>query len=190
MSIDTDLIYDVRRLVGKQVKILPYARGYVPRDTLFRLWKTMEDDEIADFVFHSHLENGTPYKTAGDLVEFMKMFDPDAKRFLLIILSVEGDIILGATWFDDVIVKHKASMSIFMIKGHRGDTAAEAAKISLDYAFNALDMKMIWAFTPWPHAVNLAKKVGFKPIATLPEILPQQYGNKDMHILRIKREEF
>lgn len=186
--ISQEVNFDVKKLYGKTLKLLPYARGFCPRDILYHLWSVLESEGLTNFVFHSHFENGTPYRTTGDLVEFVKLFD-DPNRCLLIAVSLENRIV-GAIWFDDIVRKFKASISIFMIKGYRKEAAIEAVHLALDYAFHGLGIQTVWAITPWLHAANLARNTGFKTIVTVPDMLPQENGDKDLHILRIKREEF
>jgi len=183
----TALEFDVKRLVGKSVRLMPYARGYCPRDMLYQLWKAMDSDQLTDYVFHSFNGPQTPYSQRGDLVEFVKMFEPDhGYRILLIVLDATVDKLAGAIWFDEIVEKQRASISIFMLTGYRGEPAIEAVRMALDYMFTAFDMKAIWAFTPWLHAVNLAKNTGFIQQAKLAELAK----DKEMTILRINKEDF
>lgn len=188
---ETSVLEMTKRLVGEKVMLMPYSRGYCPRDTLYRLWRMMDDEGLTKYVFHSATENGTPYPMGGDLVDFVKMFEPEhGKRFLLIVLDVTGEQLVGALWFDDIVGNHRASISIFMTEGYRGDAAEEAGRMALDYVFNQFCFMEIWAFTPWLHASRLAEKCGFVPIAVLPSLIPGKKETMDMRVLKITKEQF
>lgn len=186
--------YDLEKLEGQYVRLWPYSRGYYPRDTLYHLWRLVEEDNAAPSLFHSQLcpIPTVPYEWRGDLVEFVKVFESES-RILLIAQSVQKDEIAGFFWFDDVVSKFRASCNIFYRRRYWGHPAREASRLAIGYGFEFLEFKSVWAYTPWDHAAKHAEAVGFHPLISLPEMFQSQNSDGKLyplHILRLTRQEW
>lgn len=179
----------LQRLVGPTVMLVPYARGYSPRDMLYRLWRAMEEEGLSKYVFHSWQGKATLFDQRGDLVEFIKMFEPDhGARPLVIALSADGQKLAGAIWIDDVIMGHRANLSIFMLKDYRGESALEAGLMAMDYFTTLFNLPTLWSFTPWRHAAELARKGGFQDVAILPGYVRHEGEEKAVYVLKWTKE--
>src|SRR3989441_10223124 len=82
-------------LEGQHVRLWPYFRGVYPRNTLASLWQVMEADQAVEKVFHAQPKYGrqeTPYPIRGDLISFVRYFEPDQEgtRLLLVAQAVES----------------------------------------------------------------------------------------------------
>lgn len=176
--------FDVNRLAGTHVRLWPYARGWYPRDILYRCWLVMERDGATARVFHSSVSPpDIPYSQQGDLTEFVTLL-ADPRRVVLIVQAAATDDILGLIWFDDLIPQHRALCNIFMCKAAYGPAAEEASTLAAAYAFEHLQVPTLWAFTPWPVAVAHAKSIGFQVLAQLPGLVP---GGMPMCALKMER---
>ena len=183
--------YSLDRLKGKTVEILPYVRGYYPRDILYNLWRSMEDDDLASAVFpQSKNEDQAPFKLQGDLIEFVNYFS-DPKRILLIVRDHIKGVIAGLHWYDDVILNFRGWANMFYKKEYWGESAYEAGQLCLDYGFNYLNYKIIYGHTPWAKAAGYAEKAGMTLLYKMPMGYLLSDGTiTDMNILYIKKEDF
>ena len=186
---------EIEQLVtGKHVKLYPYVRGLWPPETLFTLWQMMRDQDAGEKIFFGRPGGGTPYSTAGDLVDFVKFFEPEppAQRHLLLAQSqAEPDQIVGIFWFDDLVPGHRAAGSVLYRKRYWGEPAREASRLALAYGFEVLGVGSIWAYTPWRTGFKHAEAAGMNHVATLPNYVIAADGKPmDLHILRVLKEEF
>lgn len=183
-------------MTGEHVRLYPYVRGHWPPETLYALWKLlMPDQDTAKNIFfgRSVLGPPTPYPTLGDLVEFVRFFDPDppGQRRLLIAESLRtpGEVV-GLFWFDDLVPGHRAAGNVLYRRRFWGAPAREASRLALAWGFAELGVRAIWAYTPWRVAVKHCEAVGLRLVATLPEFVELDGVPQDMHILRVRKEEF
>ena len=183
-------------MTGEHVRLYPYVRGHWPPETLYALWKLlMPDQDTAKNIFfgRSVLGPPTPYPTLGDLVEFVRFFDPDppGQRRLLIAESLRtpGEVV-GLFWFDDLVPGHRAAGNGLYRRRFWGAPAREASRLALAWGFAELGVRAIWAYTPWRVAVKHCEAVGLRLVATLPEFVELDGVPQDMHILRVRKEEF
>lgn len=182
--------FDLSQLKGEQCELFPYHRGAFPRDTLYRLWAIMEEDGAADKVFHGQpIDETLPQSTRGDLFSFCELFSHPMRFLLMVVAKATGEF-AGLIWFDDLVAGERASANLFFRRKYYGPLAMEAGQISLRYAFAHLNVKVLWAFTPWKEAAGYARRLGFKHIATLAAFTRVNGQMQDVQILRLPREEY
>ena len=182
-------------MTGQHARLYPYVRGHWPPETLYALWKLlMPDQETAKKIFFGRpAPAGAPYPILGDLVEFVRFFDPDppGQRRLLIAQSLrEPDQVVGLFWFDDLVPGHRAAGNVLYRRRFWGAPAREASRLALAWGFAELGVRAIWAYTPWRIAVKHCEAVGLSLVATLPEFIEVDHVPTDMHILRVRKEDF
>jgi RimJ/RimL family protein N-acetyltransferase len=178
---------------GKLTKLYPYVRGLWPPETLFTLWQMMRDQDATEKVFFGRVNGLLPYPTTGDLVDFVKFFEPEPpqQRVLLLAQSQEEpDQVVGIFWFDDIVPGHRAAGSVLYRRRYWGEPAREASRLALAYGFEVLGVASIWAYSPWRTGFNHAEAAGMTWVATLPHYVIAGGQPMDLHILRIRREEF
>jgi len=179
------------RLTGEHVKLWPYAPGYYPRDLAYRLWRIVEDEKAIPLIFWGRfaVSRETPIEIRGDLVDFARMMGT-ANGVLLIATEVQTEALVGFIWFEEIIPKYKAMASIFMRQRYWGDPAIEAGRLGERYAFEVLDLKWIWAMTPWQAAISYCQRIGFKTVSVLPDFALIEGKEHDVTFLRITRGEY
>ena len=170
----------------------PYERGRYPRDTLYLLWRMIEEEHVADKLFFGQTVDPGHAGVRGDLAAFCDMFSDPRRR--LLIAQAPGDngtsgALMGLIWFDDVIPQHRASVNIFMRRRYWGVPARDLAGLALRYIFEAEGLQHVWAYTPWPLAIRMAEAVGFRQVAVLPEFLAVDGAVHDVTILRVTPHE-
>lgn len=182
-------------MTGELVRLYEHQRGHWPPETLATLWRIlMPDLDTAKKIFFGRLIGPvTPYPTLGDLVEFVRFFEPElpGQRRLLIVQSVEApDQVVGLFWFDDLVPGHRAAGNVLYRRRFWGAPAREASRLALAWGFAELGVRAIWAYTPWRLAVRHCEAVGLSLVATLPEFVELDGIPSDMHILRVRKEDF
>lgn len=180
ISTDTD------HLVGTSVRLWPYVRGYYARDTMYRLWKTIEDAQAGPQLFWGSQDR---QEIHGDLVMFCRFFD-DASRHLVILTNLDGSAIIGCIWFDELIPEYRAFGSIFLVPDSRGKQSQEAIQLGIRYGFETFQLRSIWGLTPWPAAVRLCHQAGFETVAVLPGFTKLDGICRDVTVLRLTKEQF
>lgn len=184
-------MFDVASLDGRLCQLFVYARGYLPRDVLYHAWRAMEEDEAAGRVFHAYqVESGEPFGLRGDLAYFCDYFAPQHGRQLLICQAKVDESIAGFIWFDDIIPQYRGMANLFFRRKFFGSVAFEAGKMALTFAFEALNLKALWALTPWREANAYAKRLGFQSITTLPQFTLIDQKPTDMQLLRLTVEDY
>ena len=173
-------------LSGQHVRLYPYVRGAFPRETLYALWRAVEDDGAAARLFYAQPALEESHR--GDLTEFIAYFT-DPKRVLYIAQSLKTDQVAGMVWFDDIQVGHRAAANVFFRRRYWGAAAGEGSRLALDAAFETMGVAAIWAYTPWPHAVRHAERAGMREVAVLPEFICIEGRPHDLHVLRVCRED-
>ncbi|HMC63819.1 MAG TPA: GNAT family protein [Gemmataceae bacterium] len=181
-------------LEGQHVRLWPYFRGVYPRNTLASLWQVMEADQAVEKVFHAQPKYGrqeTPYPIRGDLISFVRYFEPDQEgtRLLLVAQAVESGEVAGMFWFDDIIIGHKANANIWYRRKFWGHPAREASRIACRYGFEVLGYQAIWALTPWRTAVAHGESMGFEPVTVLPGYLLIDDHPADLTVMKLTRED-
>lgn len=151
------------------------------RSILGVLWQLMEREGATGKVFHA-----TQGPERGDLVEFVRYFD-DPKRYLLI--AVDEAQPVGLVWFDDYVPGHRAAINIFYARRVWGEKSRAATREAVGWAFQALNVPAIWAYTPHHTAIRHGQALGFSIIAVLPEFACVDGKPQDVTILRMLREE-
>lgn len=174
-------------LQGQHVRLYPYQREGFPRDVLYACWKAMEDDGAALKLFYAQPAASDAQR--GDLTEFVA-YMTDPKRLVYLAQSLKTDELAGMVWFDDIQPGHRAAANVFFRRRFWGPAAAEGSRLALGQAFVTLNLASIWAYTPWPNAVRHAQRAGMRPITVLPAFVLVGGTPRDIHILRVTREEF
>ena len=177
---------DHSHLVGTHVRLIPYARGGVPRETLPVLWYLIEKSGDHEKLFTAQQVPQTPYSWRGDPTEFMA-YVSDPKRLLFIVQDTKDEAVVGLWWLDDIVPGYRASANIWMARRAWGKPAREASTLGIDYAFSVLGMEAIWAYTPHQAAKRHAEAVGLTLVATLPGYILTAEGPRDVFVLRRMR---
>ena len=174
-------------LTGSLVRLWPYVPGIYGRDTLYRIWRAMEDDGSTHQAFW---DAGVPSVSAADLGSFAKAFHDTTTKILFMVESQDTQTLVGAIWFTHIMPSHQATASIWMTKQARGAMTRQASACALDYAFTAWDVRQVWCETPWPAARALARRLGFSHVASLPEYCAFDGQYLDVHVYRITKEHY
>jgi len=182
-------------LTGQHVKLYPYVRGYFPPETLYTLWHLMRAQGAIGKLFYGRLPSAEapPHRLCGDLVHFVKFFEPEepnARPLLLVQSQKQPEDIAGMVWFDDMIPEHRAAGSVFYRRKYWGEPAREATRLAIAWAFAVLKVESCWAYTPWKTGRRHAQAVGMNLVATLPGYVVVDTTPTDLDIYRITREEF
>jgi RimJ/RimL family protein N-acetyltransferase len=180
-------------LTGEHVRLHLYRRGAWPPETLFTLWQAMRADGALEKVFWGIPPGGqAPFSMQGDLVSFVKLFDPDppARRDVLIAESLvhQGELV-GAFWFDDHVPGVRVAGSVWYRRRFWGVAAREASKLAVRWGFATFDVPAIWAYTPWPVAARHAEAEGLQVVARLPDYIHAEGRLHDLYVLKVLREE-
>jgi hypothetical protein len=174
-------------LTGSLVRLYPYDRGAFPREVLYAMWRAVEDDHASRYLFYGQVCQDEHHR--GDLQEFVTYFT-DPKRLLYIAQSLRTDELAGMVWFDDIQPGYRAAANVYFRRRSWGPAALEGSRLAIGAAFDALKLEHVWAYTPWDHAVRHAKRAGMMPVALLPGFVRIDGQPRDIHVLRLKREDF
>lgn len=175
-------------LTGEHVRLWPYIRGVWPRETPFKLWQMVEQEQASQRLFWVDAV-GMRANTVGDLHEFLAFLGTDRRLVLMAeSLAHPGDL-AGLFWFDDITEGHKAGAGVCYRRRYWGAPAREASRLALQYGFAAWDLEAIYAYTPFPVAQKHAEACGMTTIAELPRFI--KFGEKyhTLYICRVLREE-
>lgn len=172
-------------LAGQQARLWPYAPECYPSDLLYVLWRQLQADGSLKFAFWED-------QNRGSLAEFLAYFDPSSPmaRPLVVAQSLADEQLIGIYWFSDVRMGHRAAINLCLRKGYRGEKAAEANGLILDYGFRLWQLQAIWASTPWRHARDYALQWGFTLMATLPDLHRIDGHERSLYVLRMTREDW
>ena len=181
--------YDLNRLKGKLVNVWPYARGYFAPDLPYQLWSAMAKEDALKLVFFEEPVQETPIATHADLAFFTE-YILNPQRIVLLITAVGSEELAGLIWFDGLIPHFRATGNYWMRRKYWGYPTFEASRIALDYVFNSLDLKSVWAYTPWLTSVKTTKRLGFDYVTALPESTFAAGKVRDMHVSVMRREKF
>ena len=181
--------YDLSRLQGKLVTLTPYVHGYSSRDMLYQLWVLIEQEKVWNLIFYDTQESETPVPTRGDLGTFA-VYMATPGRLPLIVQDNKSGEISGLMWYDSIIPKFRAQGSYWMRRRFWGHRTREAALIALDYGFHYLNLKTVWAFTPWLTSVKTTNSLGFTYVASIPDYCLTDGKIRDIHVSYLKREDF
>lgn len=168
------------------MRLWPYAPGvFGLRDTLYRVWKLMEEDGATAHTFWD--ETGFP--TSGDLCSFIRSFDGVPGKLLTMVERTDTEQLCGAIWFTNMVVGHQAYATMWMAKDARGVIALEAAQLVLPPLFRMFNLQQLWAVTPWANAGAMCRRVGFKRWCVLPGYCQWEGQPKDVWLYRLTRHE-
>ena len=181
--------YDPQRLKGKLINVHPYVRGYFAPDMPYQLWSLMGKEDALKLVFFEKIDEETPIPTHADLA-FFTDYILDPKKIVLLITSPDDSEIAGLIWFDGIIREFRATGSYWMRRKYWGHPTREASRIALDYMFNGLGIKSVWAYTPWITSVKTTNSLGFDYVAALPDCTMAGGKVRDMHVSVLRRENF
>jgi len=167
--------------------LTPYVRGQFPRDVLAHLWSLMEAEGACATVFHTAVPvAGARYDTRGDLVDFVRLFEPAPPAVTLTLLVTEPDgALAGLVWFSDLVPGRRAAIGIWYRHRAWGARARAATREACRLAFATLKVPAIWGYTPWYTAVRHGEAIGFTRVATLPGYTA---SGRDLAILRLLPE--
>ena len=174
-------------LTGRYVRLYPYQRGAFPREVLYACWRAVEDEGAARLLFYA--QPVAQESERGDLTEFVSYFT-DAKRVVYIVQNLKTDELAGMIWFDDIQPGYRAAANVFFRRRAWGAPALEGSRLALGHVFETLGVQSIWAYTPWKHAVRHATRAGMMPVALLPGFVRIDGVARDIHVLRLRREDF
>ena len=165
-----------------EIRLWPYVPGVYRRDALYRVWALMEQDGETIRAFW---DRASSPETCADLASFIKTFDGVPTTQLAMVEGPGG--LIGCIWCSEIMIGHQAFISIWMRKDSR--TYAQAAAIqAITHAFQAWELRQLWAITPWHNALALAVRLGFEHIATLPDYCRFPDRSYDAHVLRLTKE--
>lgn len=152
---------------GGALRLWPYLRGYMPRDTLGQLWAAVEAAGDWGRLFWWREEEGqTPFPTQGDLVDFMEFFtDPEDPKILLIGEAMNS--LVGACWFYLRQPDGSCEGGTWIAPEWRGVFSREMVNRSLAFIQEVHDIRSVNATTPWPDARNLCLKCGFQLLQSI-----------------------
>ena len=174
-------------IAGEHVRLHLFQRSGFPRATLYTLWRYVEDAGAYQQLFYAQPVQDE--NDRGDLIEFVNYFT-DSKRILYICQSLKTDDVAGMVWFDDIQPGWKAAANIFFRRRYWGKPALEGARLALGHIFDTLKVESIWAYTPWKHAISHAERAGMIAVALLPGFVRINGAPRDIHVLRVLREDF
>ncbi|MBI3937143.1 MAG: GNAT family N-acetyltransferase [Betaproteobacteria bacterium] len=179
------------RLVGEHVRLWPYVRGYFPRHALYVLWQMMEAERAAPLLFYGRPGRADlPEATQGDLVDFIRCFEPqEGRRALLLVQGLRSGETEGMVWFDD-FTPHRCAINMFYRRRAWGTVAREGSRLACGYAFENFGVKSIWGYSPFPLAVRHAEAIGFRILAVLPRYAWVNGKAQDMSVGCLTRDEY
>ena len=173
---------DVAFLKGELVTLWPYVRGRYARDILYKLWYMIESEGGTGRLFWGQQVQDEALR--GDLPAFVETAQ---QRLVLIVQDNKDQDLAGLFWFEDWILKQRATISVYMRKQSRGPAAREAMKIALRYAYEIMDVSHVWGLTPFVEACRYAERCGFKHLCDLPGLAIIKGTPHDVHVLRAGR---
>jgi hypothetical protein len=165
------------------VQIFPYVRGEYPRDTMYAIWRMVEEAKAAEHLFWGSQE---PDAIKGDLTAIVKFFD-DQNRVLIMLSTEDGKDMIGFLWFDDFIPGLRCFGSVFIKPQYRGKVGNAGIVKACQYVFDVFHVKAIWGVTPWREARAAVMACGFQTVTVLKEFV--KVGNEvlDAHIVKKER---
>ena len=179
------MIAALETTTAKAVRIWPYEPGAYGRDTLYRVWKLMEDDQATRACFwdEANLETG------ADLASFIQAFEGVTSKQLLMIERCDTGLLCGCFWVTQIQPNHQAFVSMWMHSDARGPMSGVAAHMALNYTFTRWNLGQVFAMTPWANAGALCRMMGFSRTAVLPDFCKWTDGKfLPVSIYRLVRE--
>jgi len=174
---------------GKTLSILPYARGYFPRHTLYEIWQAIECEKVSDRIFWdpSLDSSPAPVSMAGDLTAFVTAMNKPTSEILIGYENATATL-AGLFWFSELQPTHQAIANIWVSRAFHGSGSREFSTLCLDYGFAVWNFRQVWVTTPWPEAKRLAMDMGFEVVGMLEDYV--RHGNefRALHFLRLTKE--
>lgn len=162
-------------LASPTLLVVPYARhsGF-PGDTLHHVYTAMQTAKVMDQVFYEdHIED------LESFVEYMR------KALLYIVITRDPVNIVGAAWFTNVS-PYRANVGVWYRKEIQGEIGRQISRRICTYIFHTYGWQYIWGLTPWRQAAKHGEKIGFKPIATLPDFVKVGNQLRDLYVIRLE----
>lgn len=185
-----------------RVKITPWYRGLGRRDSIYLLWRMMDEEDATKYVFYGQELAPEDEKLRGDLVDFCRFFEPvigDWKQILM--FQDKACDFMGYGWFEKIELGVRANYGVFVRRKYWGSMAREASRKAFEWGFaeEGLAVKEIIAYSPWRWAISHGEWLGMKIIDVIPHIcildnVPRRIQVRgkplDVTVLKITREEF
>ena len=165
------------------VQIHPYLRGEYPRDTMFKIWRMVEDAKASAHLFWGSQE---PDAIKGDLTAVCNFFH-DPNRVLIMVATEDNTDLIGFLWFDDFIPKLRCFGSVFIKPEYRGKLGHAGILKACQYVYDFLDVQTIWGVTPWKEARAAVMACGFQTVALLRQFVKVNGEVLDAHIVKKER---
>lgn len=165
------------------VEIWPYVRGQYPRDTMYTIWRMVEEAKAAPHLFWGSQE---PETIKGDLVAMAKFFD-DPNRVLVMLSTADNTEPVGFLWFDDFVPNLRCFGSVFIKPKYRGKVGNAGIVKACQYIFDSFGVKTIWGITPWREAKAAVMACGFQPVALLRQFVKVGDEVLDAHVVKKER---
>lgn len=165
------------------VEIWPYVRGQYPRDTMWTVWRMVEEAKAAPHLFWGSQE---PDAIKGDLVAVTKFFD-DPNRVLIMLSTPDNTDLVGFLWFDDFIPGLRCFGSVFIKPQYRGKVGNAGIVKACQYVFDTFQVSTIWGITPWREAKAAVMACGFQPVALLRKFVKVGDEVLDAHVVKKER---
>lgn len=162
------------------MRLVPYARGVYGRDTLYHVWRLMEDEQMAQQIFYS--QQCTDERWRGDLVECVGYFSCQSPpRMLVLPQDKISEEIMGLVWFDHM--GHVGTMGLCYRKRFRGKHGQAATALACQYAFATFSFTRVFGFTPYKEAVAHVRALGWTRVGHLPGFV--RINGQDRHLYQM-----
>ena len=172
-------------LENDTVLLHPYARGVQGRDTLYYVWRLMEDEGDAQQIFYSQL--CADERTRGDLVECVHYFSSTMPvRFLVMPQEKTSEEFMGLVWFDHL--GHVGSVGVFYRKAYRGKASQMATQLACEYAYATFGYSRLFGFTPYKAAVRHVRALGWQHVGKLPGFVCIDGKERDLYQMMHTKE--
>lgn len=149
-------------LTGHHVRLWPYAAALFPRDTLYQVWRAIEEEHGWPRIFWWQ---DAADAQKGDLVAFAEYM---RDKTPVLVQKRDTDKLCGLIWFDAGVQGLRTSISIWYRRAAWGAHAHEATALATRYAHQCLGYRQVWGVTPWKAAMHHGLRCGYKFMCTFP----------------------
>lgn len=163
------------------ILLVPYLRGHSPRAILGSLWSHIEEaGDWEKLLWEEQPGENGPVLTKGDLVDWVTMIEnPYDPAKLAMGIEKATNNLAGVSFFKQ-FKGTSAHGSFWMKPIYRGVHSRDFLNLTMRYAYEVLQLDLVYACTPHTIARNLIKKVGFKDKAKI----------KGTYLLTNEKEDF
>lgn len=168
------------------MRLWHYVPGVYGRDALYRVWRLMEDDGATKQAFW----DDAYLATGGDCASFICAFEGAANKILMLVERLDTGQLCGCIWVTQIVPGHQAFTSQWMQKSARGRRSVEAARLVLRGLFEVVQVRQVWAMTPWRAAGALCQRLGFVHMTTLQDYCLWESEPKDVALYRLTKGQF